>query len=68
MHLAQAQGTPALSSRLGCPALDRVAGHVLVVAFKDSAAVEKAVTFAVQNVIRAGDAMTLLFVQVLESQ
>lgn len=40
-----------------------IPGQVLVVAFKDSAAVERAVTFASQNVLSSGDAVTLLFVQ-----
>ena len=35
-----------------------------MVAFKDSAAVERAVTFAARNVLRNGDALTLLFIEV----
>ena len=40
---------------------------MLVVAFKDSAAVERAVTFATQNVLRNGDALTLLFIEARRS-
>lgn len=36
----------------------------MIVAFKDAAAIEQAVSFAADNVLRSGDTVTLLFIQV----
>lgn len=36
----------------------------MVVAFKNAAAIQQAVSFAANNILRSGDAVTLLFIKV----